>query len=558
MEKCIVTTLALIGLLGAAGLPATAGTPASTDPPMAFGIDAAGVPALTGLGARPDYATMWIGPWTLTSGWGGPDAQLASLSAAGVTPAVHFYYWGDDISPACVENGCWSSLHGTQKDAAHWAQLADQLTAHLKSKLGGKPALVFLESEFNKGGISTYEPFDGDLTDMAHRLKAAYPAAKVVLSFGNWDSGNWGTFDRAAAASDYTGIQGMRGSTRDSLATYQGLYTATLAGAQRLQTLFHKPIVLTDLALSSYPEPAYLSYQATELRKFFAGLDALQATGVAAMLYRSWNDAPGMDLANYYGEAERHWGLAYPGGAQKEAGKAWLQGVAAERSGAGTSTASAPAAPTGSGTVVQAEAFATRTVGGRQADAAASGGYAWNLWSNGELRHQVAAPTGSVQLAVRARATTSGGIPAHMDVYADGARVLSVDPATQYQEFKAAVQSDGAIDVRIVYGNDAVSATGDRNLVVDTLRVGGGFTPTVTVSPASNAWWEEVAVQADRPVAAMAVSIGGGAWHPMTLQSWGHWTANERAPAGTPVAFRATASDGQTATTPAKPWLVAA
>ena len=52
---------------------------------------------------------------------------LASLRSAGVTPAVHFYYWGDDISPRCVENGCTDQYQGVQKDKATWTRMSNEL-----------------------------------------------------------------------------------------------------------------------------------------------------------------------------------------------------------------------------------------------------------------------------------------------------------------------------------------------------------------------------------------------------------------------------------------------
>src|SRR5687768_3272362 len=140
-----------LGLLLAAALLTTlmpVGEAGTNTTPLKYGMDAEGVAAQKAAGVAPDYGTFWIGPWTLTSGWGGPDAQLAAMKSAGVTPAVHFYYWGDDISPSCVENGCWSSLHNAQKTRASWNTLATQLTSHLNSKMGGAPVVVFLESEF--------------------------------------------------------------------------------------------------------------------------------------------------------------------------------------------------------------------------------------------------------------------------------------------------------------------------------------------------------------------------------------------------------------------------
>jgi hypothetical protein len=290
---------------------------------------------------------------------------MASLKSAGVTPAIHFYYWGDDISPTCVEDGCWSTEHNTQKDRAHWQMLGDQLGAHLNSKLGGARAVVFLESEFNKNGISTYEPFDGYLADMAYRLHGAYPNAVIVLGFGNWDSAHWGTFDRAAAASQMVGLQGLRGSTKDSASSYNGLYDATLAGAKTLNGLFHKPIMLTDIGLSSYPDATYDAMQRDNLQKFFANMGTLRANGVQAMVYRSWRDSPTMCTCNYYGEAERHWGLALSGGSSKPAASVWVSGVKAVRAGAtsaASTTTTASSGTTASGTTFAAT-FTPKSVG---------------------------------------------------------------------------------------------------------------------------------------------------------------------------------------------------
>jgi hypothetical protein len=317
----------------------------TTAPAVAFGMDADSAAAQASAGVKPDYGTMWIGPWTLTSGWGGPDGQMATLKSQGVTPAIHFYYWGDDISPSCVENGCWSSIHNTQKDRAHWQTLGDQLGSHLNSKMGGAKAVVFLESEFNKNGIGTYEPFDGYLADMANRLHAAYPNAVLVLGFGNWGSSDWHTFDRAAAACQMVGLQGMKGSTKDSATSYDSLYSATLSGVKTLNGLFHKPIMLTDIALSSYPDSTYTTMQKDNLAKFFTGMSALTDNNVKAMVYRSWKDSPTMSTANYYGEAERHWGVVKSDGTWKPSATVWVNGVKAIRAGA-TATATSTAATT--------------------------------------------------------------------------------------------------------------------------------------------------------------------------------------------------------------------
>ncbi|MEK6976219.1 MAG: PKD domain-containing protein [Candidatus Thermoplasmatota archaeon] len=458
-----------------ATVPAFAAESASAAP-IAFGMDANSVAQQAAAGVTPDYGTFWVGPWTLSSGWGGPDGQLTTLKNAGVTPAVHFYYWGDDISPSCVENGCWSSLHNAQKDRAHWDLLGTQLTDHLNAKMGGAPVVIFLESEFNKGGIETYEPFDGYMAAMADKIHAAYPNAIIVLGFGNWGSNAWGTFDRAAAASDMVGIQGMRGSTRQTKDQMMTLYDGLLAGVISLETKFPgKPIMLTDLAVSSYPEPDYLPIQRDVLAEVFSNLGTLKSHGVEAVVYRTWKDNPTMNTANYYGEAERHWGLAYPDGTQKAVAKVWIDGVKAERAGS-TPTPTPTPAPTpapsailvGDGVTTQVEAFASKQAGGKQADGAAQGGAMWNLWSNGNVAQSYNF-TGDYDLTVRARGTSAAGVAPHMDVFVGNAKVLSADPGASYTDRTVRVSGNGITDVRIAYTNDAKTASEDRNLILDAV-----------------------------------------------------------------------------------------
>src|SRR5689334_20750172 len=102
LAKALLTTAALGALLLAVPGLAVSQSQPTTAPstPMLFGMEASSVSMQTAAGVKPDYGTFWIGPWTLGSGWGGPDASLTNMKNAGVTPAIHFYYWGDDISPA--------------------------------------------------------------------------------------------------------------------------------------------------------------------------------------------------------------------------------------------------------------------------------------------------------------------------------------------------------------------------------------------------------------------------------------------------------------------------
>lgn len=316
----LLLTLLLAVAAGGAVLPPAHAAP--TEPqPLAFGMDSYSLKAQAKAGVTPDYATFWVGPWTLEHGWKNDEARLKAVLEADVTPAIHLYYWGDDISKKCLQKGCHSDLHGTWKDRAGWDRLTEQLLDRLQDHMDGEPVVVFLESEFNKGNVARHEPLDAALAAKAQRIHARHPEAHVVLSLGAWGTEHWGTWDRAAAASDAIGLQGMRASTVDSKKGYLGLFDATLEAARTAHEAFGKPIFLQDIALSSYPEPSYLGHQEDALAPFFDRMDELKAAGVEAMVYRSWRDAKDMDTSNYYGKAERHWGLSRDGDL-KPAGRA--------------------------------------------------------------------------------------------------------------------------------------------------------------------------------------------------------------------------------------------
>jgi hypothetical protein len=121
----------------------------------------------------------------------------------------------------------------------------------------------------------------------------------------------------------------VRGSTRDSDESYLGVFAATLEGALRMRALYDKPLLIHDLALSSYPEPAYEAIQAQVLSDFFEGRGELALAGVEAVLYRSLFDVRSMARNNHYGEAERFWGLVKPTDPvePKPAARIWQVGV---------------------------------------------------------------------------------------------------------------------------------------------------------------------------------------------------------------------------------------
>ena len=80
------------------------------------------------------------------------------------------------------------------------------------------------------------------------------------------------------------------------------------------------------------------------------------------------------------------------------------------------------------------------------------------------------------------------------------------------------------------------------------------FKATFTPKAIGNDWWVEVAVSANQPLSKVEVSINGGAWTGLTLQSWGNWAKSVYVPNSAKVVFRATSTTGATATSGATVW----
>jgi hypothetical protein len=273
------------------------------------------------------YGAFWVGPWTQKNGWAETDRQLAEARARGVVPVVNWWYWGDDISPKAVESGVEDRYHHVRKDRADWTRMSGQLADHIAKTMGGREAIVVLETEFNKNGVESYAPFDGYLAEQI-RVLHARPGIKVALGFGNWVRQSWGNFPQAIAQSDLLGIQLLQSSVRDA-ASYAKAPEALVSAARYMRAQFGKPSLVVDLGLSSYGAH-YEDSQASVVADLFQRLPELKVAGVEGVIWRALADNPRFDTANYHGEAERHWGLLRADGSAKPAFAAFTSGVRAE------------------------------------------------------------------------------------------------------------------------------------------------------------------------------------------------------------------------------------
>jgi hypothetical protein len=298
---------------------------------MKFGIDVAYARETVKLDMRMTYGSIWAGPWNQKWGWGGIESQLKTAKSNGLVPVIHWWYWGDDISPNVVENGRWDARQGVQKDKAAWSRLSNELANLIVKVMGpNSQTLVVVEPEFNKNGIETYEPFDGMLAEQAAIFQRK-GTIKVVIAFGNWAPDNWSRFSRAVAQSDFVGTQLLQSSIRNA-ATYLKAVDMLVDGARALQTKFGKPCLIIDLALSSYPQEEYEGYQATVISELFARLPELKSAGVRGVIWRQLVDDPKFDTSNYHGTAERFWGLLHSNGRPKAAFASFARGIQSETS----------------------------------------------------------------------------------------------------------------------------------------------------------------------------------------------------------------------------------
>jgi heme/copper-type cytochrome/quinol oxidase subunit 2 len=463
------------------------------------------------LGISQDYAMFWAGVWNEKSGWSYLGQQADSAADRGVMPVVQWWYWGDDISKSCVTNGCWSSLHGAHKSRAKWAEDAGKLADTLHSGLKGRKGVLVLESEFNKGDIATWETFDGYLAEHAKIFRQRAPELTLVLGFGNWGSQYWKNFDRAVGAVDMVGFQTMRGSTKDSYDKYATAVGSIKDASAKLKATFGKPVLLHDLALSSYGS-GYEGHQEKVVKELFSRMGELKAAGLEGIVYRSLGDNPKMNTANYYGMAERYMGFKRADASSKPALNDWVAGIKAERG--GSTPAPAPSPSPSPGTF--AATFTPKGMG--------------NDWwvevkvDANQAVQSVAAKVGSGEWTSLPK--TSWGAWAKSLHAPDGSKV----------QFRA-TSTGGAQVVSATY-------TWDANAPAPApAPAPGAFSATFTPKGMGNDWWVEVKVDANEPLRSVAVKIGNGAWTSLPKTSWGAWAKSLHAPDESKVQFRATAFD---------------
>ena len=455
----------------------------------AMGVDARSAKEMRDAGAAPQLGQTWVGRWMKTSGWSGFESDLRTMRDSGVTPVIMWYYWGDDISVSCVRDGC------NGRNRGEWDSLMREMAKRAHATMGSKPFYVVLEPEFNKNGVQHWETFDGYLETQAKTVRSIAPSARLVVGFGHW--GGWTIFDRAVAASDLSGVQLMRASTRDSESVALNSASYTIDNAKKLKSLFGKNVLLYDLAIGSYG--GWEGVQEKVLQSFIDRRAELGQAGVVGVVWRYVHD--NNNSSGYFGAAESSWGVKKADGTKKRAYDelvTLLKGTTSTSTPPATHSSDVFSGVTGNNWWIQAKVAKSPT----KVETRVNGGpwvnMPWHSW--GAWAVSTHAPTGSV---VELRAT-----------YGDGSTART---------------------------SHTWSSTGPTSQ--------SSFSATFSGVKVQE-WWVQTSVQSTEPVAKVEARVNGGSWIGLDAKSYG-WAKSIKVPSGAKVEFRATSTSGATATSSA-------
>lgn len=98
------------------------------------------------------------------------------------------------------------------------------------------------------------------------------------------------------------------------------------------------------------------------------------------------------------------------------------------------------------------------------------------------------------------------------------------------------------------HGLSGAVALSEAYVWPDGTLVGAGPSEPLSASfstPGGNAWWVEVYVDANKPVAGVDARVEDGDWQPLEFFDWGAWAASFFVPADSRVQFRARSLDGE-------------
>lgn len=290
-----------------------------------FGTNIASIQDVKKDGAEVKYAVYWVGAWTDKYGWWEFENALESAKRENVTPIIIWFYWGDQISPENVKSeNVYDPIHDVTKSRTRWYSMANELADITKRHMGERPVIIVVENEFNKNGIENYPEFNDDLITQGNIFRSKLNA-DLVVGFGDWYHQGWFNFRKTVDNYDMVGFQMMRGSTRNSLSEYSSASDSISFTTNFIKTNFNKPSIVFDVALSSYPD--YEDIQKDSLAKIFSKVDSYSDSGLKIITYREIVDNKYMSEDEYFGKAERQWGLVRLDGSKKPSYQVFVDGT---------------------------------------------------------------------------------------------------------------------------------------------------------------------------------------------------------------------------------------
>lgn len=547
--RIVAACMAATTAMALAALPAPPAN-AAVDK-LGFGFPESSVATVQAEGAKLAYSTSWAVGGDIS--W--VDETIASAQTNGTTPVIHWYYWGDAISRACVDNWSDTTVCKDGKTRQKWDTGATALADKIHQYRPDRPTIVTLELEFHKGnsttGLATYENLDGYLATQANLLNKYPNEVIVVLGWGEWATdATYTAYDRAQAASDWAGTQILFSCIRQPLTSttsptyYRNGVGRVIQQANALKTKFAKPVFVYDWAVSSFSEassgePTYVAtnpdhqciqdsplvggYEAeqnNQVAEIFSRIGELKAAEVQGFVFRALDDHYNRTIYNadgtyrdYHRLAERWFGFRHNRNGTNVKKPAWntvMNGIKAENG-------SPPPPPTGSTEWKgEAEGFTTKTTGGQCSSATASAGLCWNLWANGSISTTTSSLTaGTKTVTVVALGDPAAGVWPTMEVRVDGTLVntYTVGDDVWLAYSTSLSLAAGTHTIQVTYTNDGQAADGnDRNLLVDYAQVKG----------ASRSWFTEAESFSVKTAGGNTPSSGASGLNYWNLWSNGH------------------------------------
>lgn len=255
-----------------------------------------------GMWVTRDYKDEWI------------DQQgLVEMARRGVRPVLIFYYFGDEISQEFV--------------SAEYDNYVEWLKRALADLAGDYEALVVLEPEFNNDPpsgthVKEWKPFADLMIRAAAEVRHSLPRAKVGLCPGDYRAYDlWDILGEVSPYLDFLAFEELWGSTRRNwLGTdYEDVSGYALLYTTYLSVVYHKPVLLAYLGVSTYQGDADLSWHDVAWyvwTRMDVKLPQMTDAGLFGILAFALFDDP--THTGYFGDAEVNWGLVTAEGEPKK------------------------------------------------------------------------------------------------------------------------------------------------------------------------------------------------------------------------------------------------